>query len=107
MFNFLEELCELSDTKLFDIKDNYKLIMLGNNILYVANFKRVLAFTDNCIVLKVGKGELSIEGICLTIKSLEIGEIIIKGTINQITFAKVSKWVKLLFKCQTVAQLQY
>ena len=91
MFNFLDELCELSDTKPLDVKDNYKLIMVGNNILYVSNFRRILAFTDDCIVLKVGRGELNIEGNSLVIKALEKGEVVIKGTINQITFAKVAK----------------
>lgn len=88
MFNYLDELYELSDCKASDFIDKFKLIMLSNSVIYVSGFLKVLSYSSELIVLKVKSDELNIEGKNMDIKSLDKGEIIVKGNVVKIYMSK-------------------
>ncbi|MBP5651312.1 MAG: YabP/YqfC family sporulation protein [Clostridia bacterium] len=88
MFNYLDELYELSSCKTSDFADKFKLIMLSNNVLYISGFLKVLSYSDELVVLKVKNDEIYIEGKNMDIKSLDKGEIIIKGNVVKIYMSK-------------------
>ncbi|MBR4745645.1 MAG: YabP/YqfC family sporulation protein [Clostridia bacterium] len=88
MFNYLDELYELSGCKASDFADKFKIIMLSNSVVYVSGFLKILSYSDELIVLKVKSDELNIEGKKMNIKSLDKEEIIIKGNITKFFLSK-------------------
>ena len=81
MFNFINEISELSGLPINEAAGGYKYINLGGRSVYVQNYKDVLSFSNEEIVLKLKDGELKIVGEDLNIKDLNLNSITIKGNI--------------------------
>ena len=99
MFAYLDELYEIAGCKNTDTLDKYKLFMLSNNVLYVADFAKILSLSESLIVLKIKGDQLNIEGSSLVVKNLDTSEIIITGKILSIYLSNgVTKWAKKQLK---------
>ncbi len=88
MFQFLEELCEVTGSDARDIDDDFKVVMLGNNILYVSNFIKILSYDNTNLSLKIKDNIFNVEGYKLSIKQLSGKEIIVKGYVNRTYLSK-------------------
>ena len=89
MFGYLEELYELAGCKSSDLTDKYKILVLGGVVAYISNYKRILSYNADLIVVKVKDNEINVQGSKLRIVSLDGGELIIKGNINSVFMSKV------------------
>ena len=89
MFGYLEELYELAGCKSGDLTDKYKILLLGGAVAYISNYKRILSYNTDLIVIKVQDNEINVQGSNLCIVSLDGGELIVKGNINSIFMSKV------------------
>lgn len=85
MFSFINEF--LNDNEIeteSSLKNNFKYANFNNRIFYFQNFKDILTFSCEEIVLKLFNGEVSISGKELKIKEISKNFIVISGIINKI-----------------------
>ena len=88
MLQFLEELCEVTISDVRDIDSDFKVVMLGCNILYVSNFIKILSYDNENLALKIKENIFNVEGVKLSIQRLSGKEIIVKGHINRTYLSK-------------------
>ena len=67
------------------ISKSFKLIWFGVNGLYISNFKKIIDYRKEMIVLKISNNTLEISGNDLNISLINKGEILITGNITQIS----------------------
>ena len=79
MFEFINELKELKQ-----LETSYRYQNYGGKMLVIEGHKDILLMTDENIVLKLKKGDLSIKGNNLFVSELGQNSIIIKGNIIDI-----------------------
>lgn len=81
MENFLHELTEVAKLPFDEISKEFKVIMLGNKLLHITNYLKILDYSKESISLKVKKNILNVIGSDLIISQINKREIIIKGEI--------------------------
>lgn len=86
MNNFLEELSNIVKLPFNEISKDFKIIMIGNKILYISNYIKILDYSSEKLSLKVYKNYLEISGSNLIISQINKGEIVIKGNIIAYSF---------------------
>ena len=84
MENYIKEIINICRLPFNEITTDFKIIWLGNNIIYVCNYKKLLDYSQEHIMLKVNKTTLEIEGNDIAIKQMNRGEIVITGKFNSI-----------------------
>ena len=72
----------------FISREQPELCMTGFESISVENYKSILLYTGETIVLQLVQGFLQIEGTSLCIKDIGDGVICIVGTISHISFPK-------------------
>lgn len=82
MENFIQEIIQVCKLPFNELIQDYKIIQLGNRAIYISNFKKVIDYSIEKIVLKLKKGVLEVIGRDLYICQINSGEIIIKGCIE-------------------------
>ncbi len=85
MDNYIKELVGICKLPFNEIGRDFKLIQLGNKIIYVSNFIKIIDYSAEKLVLKVTKNTLEITGTDLYISMINKKEIVIKG--NLIAFS--------------------
>lgn len=86
MDNYLDELISVAKLPYNEICNDIKIIMVGNKVIYVCNFIKILDYSTEKLVIKIPKNTLEILGEELYISQINKGEIIIKGKINSCSF---------------------
>lgn len=81
MDNFIQELINIVKLPFDEINKDYKLIMLGSKTIFISNYKKILDYTQDRVVLKVYKDYLEINGRELFISLINKHELILKGEI--------------------------
>lgn len=84
MFGFLEELSQISDIPFNVINGKFKICLLGENLVYLSNFIKVLSYSQEKMSFKVKNNVINIEGQNLQISQISPKEIILKGNILNI-----------------------
>ncbi len=85
MDNYISELASICKLPFEEITKNFKLIWFGTSGLYVANYKKILDYNREKVVLKIINNTIEITGQSLIISLINKGEILIKGSINSIS----------------------
>lgn len=85
MTEFFEELTNIVGLPFDELASGYKLELVAGKALSVTNYKKILIYTKNKIVLSLKHGIIEILGENLTIKQLDIGSIIVSGIIHSIS----------------------
>ena len=85
MTGFFEELTNIVGLPFDELSSGYKLELVAGKALSVTNYKKILIYTKNKIVLSLKHGIIEILGENLTIKQLDIGSIIVSGIIHSIS----------------------
>ena len=60
--------------------------MIGSECISIENYKSLLQYNDESLMVRLIKGRLSVEGKKLTVKNIEEGKIYIEGRIKKICF---------------------
>lgn len=89
--NYISELAGICKLPLEAISKNFKLIWFGTTGLYVANFKKIIDYSQDKVVLKINNNTLEIMGRELLISLINKGEILIKGRINSVSLGVVNE----------------
>ena len=84
MENYINEIAEICKLPFDEVLHTFKMIWLGRNGLCVTNYKKIIDYSSEKIILKVDKDFLEIGGNSLMISQLNKGEIVIAGKINSI-----------------------
>ena len=86
MENYINEIIEICKLPLNEICDDFKIICVKNKIVYICNFKKILDYTHERIIVKTNKNNLTVSGENLEIKQMNKGEIVLTGEIVDISF---------------------
>lgn len=81
MDNFIQELANIVRLPFNEINKDFKLIILGNKTMYISNYKKILDYTPEKVVLKVYKDYIELVGRDLCISQINKNELILKGEI--------------------------
>ena len=86
MFSFINEfLNDLNiETKSKTIGKNFKYVNFNGEVFYIQNFKDIISFSSEEIILKLFSGEISVVGENLSIKELSKKFICISGKILKV-----------------------
>ena len=82
MENYIREIIDICKLPFGEIVKELKVVQLGNTAIYVCNFKKILDYTIDRVVLKCYKGVVEILGNDLTISMINKNEIVVKGLIK-------------------------
>jgi sporulation protein YqfC len=82
--NYIKELINVCKLPFDEITKNFKLIWFGNNGLYVSNFKKIIDYRQESIVLSIKNNTLEIKGSELKISQINKGEMVVIGKINYV-----------------------
>lgn len=87
MYNILKELCEIAGVKYEEINTEPK-IYWYKNMLVLNEFRKILSYNKENIVVSTKNNRLNIEGEDMMIKQLCKEELIISGKIGKVYFEK-------------------
>lgn len=90
MLNFFDDIANLTGLPMDLINKGYRVYNFGGKSVYIENYKNIINYTNQAIVLKLNKGVLKIQGQDLSIKELNLSTLVINGTINSV---EVYWWV--------------
>ncbi len=88
MFSFVDEIVKITDLPIHEVTNSFKLVFVGERVLSLSNYVKILTITDDYIAVKIKGNILNIEGAQIEIKQLSRGELIVFGKINKIFFSK-------------------
>lgn len=91
MVNFLEEIVNICGLPYNELNNCHKIIQVGNKILYISNFIRIVDYSDKRLVLKVKKDLIEVVGQNLEIRLLNKGEVIVTGDILFSKFGEMNE----------------
>ena len=91
MINYIREIVGVCKLPFDEIIKEYKIIQLGNRIIYISNFIKIIDYSDERLVLKVKNGLLEIKANNLKIQHLNKGEIVLKGKIYSYSLEMVNE----------------
>ena len=91
MYGFLKEIGEVAGVPLEVVGASFKVCMLGENIVHVSNFSKILVYLENEVSFRVKGGVLKVVGESLCIAQLSPKEIVLKGKVSTILFEKSGK----------------
>lgn len=81
MENFISEISKICKLPFDELGKAFKIIQIDSKGIYVCNFKKIIDYSREKVVLKVTNNTLEILGSDLVISQLNKGEIIISGSI--------------------------
>ena len=85
MDNYIVELVGICKLPFDEISKSFKLIWFGMKGLYISNFKKIIDYRQELVVLKITNNTIEISGQNLEISLINKGEMIICGSISAIT----------------------
>ncbi len=84
MISFFESIAKDSGVEIEILKRGYQIYNFGGKSAYIANFKSIITFNDQCVKLKLSRGVVNVYGQNLFIKELNTNTIIVNGLIKNI-----------------------
>lgn len=90
MFGFVRELCEILDLPYDEVSSNIKIYWFQNTIV-LNNFKKVLSYSNDEVVVLTKDNRLNILGNDIKIVQFSKDELILKGKFYNVFFDKVGK----------------
>lgn len=89
MFSFISEFLNDVDVKSEKTQNNFKFVSFNGEVFYLQNFKDIISFNDEFVVVKLNSGELEICGQKLKINEISQKFICISGKINKVEVRNV------------------
>lgn len=90
MFGFVKEICSIAGVPYEEISNNIKIYWLKNTLV-INNFKKVLSYTGDMVVVSSSNNRLNIEGKDIKISQFSKDELILNGKFEKVYFDKVEK----------------
>jgi sporulation protein YqfC len=81
MDNYISEIINICKLPFEEVSKDYKVVILGGKSIYVTNYKKIIDYSSNKVVLKIKNNTLEIAGDSLEINQINKGEILISGKI--------------------------
>ena len=70
----------------FVVREQPEICMIGNEKLSIENYKSLLQYSDETLIIRLITGKILIEGRKLAVRDIELGKICVEGLIKQISF---------------------
>lgn len=80
----MKELSKICKLPFEEISKSFKLIWFGLSGLYVSNFKKIIDYRREFVVLKIPNNTIEIAGQNLEISLINKGELVISGNIEKV-----------------------
>ena len=80
----MKELSKICKLPFEEITKSFKLIWFGLSGLYVSNFKKIIDYRREFVVLKIPNNTIEIAGQNLEISLINKGELVISGNIEKV-----------------------
>lgn len=87
MYNVLKELCEIVDVQYDEINNQTK-IFWYNEVVVIHDYRRLLKYDSDSVIVSTQNNRLIIEGTNLKIVQISKNELIIKGKTSKVYFEK-------------------
>lgn len=82
MENYIREIIDVCKLPFNEINKDIKVVQIGTGTIYICNFKKIIDYSVEKIVLKCHRGVLEILGNGLSIAMINKREIVINGYIK-------------------------
>lgn len=80
----MKELSKICKLPFEEITKSFKLIWFGLSGLYISNFKKIIDYRREFVVLKIPNNTIEIAGQNLEISLINKGELVISGNIEKV-----------------------
>jgi len=80
------KLLHMAGTPEFVVKDQPEICMLGFERISIENYKSLMQYNDERVIIRLIKGKLEVEGKRLIVKNIEEGKICLEGRILKVCF---------------------
>ena len=70
------------------VREQPEICMIGYEYISIENYTSLLEYSDECMVIRLIKGRITIEGRKLTVKDIDEGRICVEGCIKRIQFTE-------------------
>jgi len=84
--SFKQKILRTIGTPEFIVRDQPEICMIGYECISIENYKSLLQYSDEMLIIRLIKGRLSIEGKGLMVKNIEEGKICVEGCIRKMCF---------------------
>ena len=84
--SLLERAADMMDLPADTIAGVPRMEIIGNREFYLSNHKGLLAYEDDLIAINGGKVIVRVRGQGLNIKAMNVGDLMVDGTITSIEF---------------------
>lgn len=68
------------------VMDLPRITMLGNKQILIENHKGIIEYTTSIVRVKINKGQLLIKGCNLTLGNLQMEQILVEGTVEEVKY---------------------
>ena len=90
MFGFIKELCTIVGLPYEEVSTNIKIHWLKNTLV-INNFKKVLSYSEDDVVISSKDNRLNIVGKDIKILQISKDELILNGKFEKVYFDRVEK----------------
>lgn len=84
----IKEISGLINSDVKTLMGQVKVVMLGNNVVCIQNFIKLLNYSNNEAIFRVKNNELIVGGVNLKIVELGTKEVVLQGKVNKIYYKK-------------------
>lgn len=89
MENYISEIVDICKLPFDEVLKDYKVIAISSKALYISNYKKILDYSQERVVLKIPADTLEILGENMCIRQINKGEIVISGKIYSFSLGSV------------------
>lgn len=82
MQRFLNDISRLTDLPVEEVLSGFRVVFLSGRALYIEGIVKIITLDKESMVFKLKKGCIKIVGHNMTIKDLNIGSVMVVGSIN-------------------------
>ncbi|MCE5284673.1 MAG: sporulation protein YqfC [Pelosinus sp.] len=82
----LQKLAGILDIPEDIVMDLPRITMLGNMQILIENHKGIIEYTSSIVRIKINKGTLLISGQNLTLGNLQMEQILVEGTVEEVKY---------------------
>lgn len=85
MNNFIQEIVDTCKLPFGEISKDFKIIWIGIKSLYICNYRKLVDYNTNRIVISTLRGVVEVMGEELVLRQINKGEMVVSGEIMSVS----------------------